>query len=76
MTYPDAVRYLLSLLGDIRGANFGLQRMSALMERLGSPQRAYRVVHIAGTNGKGSTAAMIEAGLRAAGHTTGLYRRI
>jgi dihydrofolate synthase / folylpolyglutamate synthase len=73
MTYPDAVRYLLSLLGDIRGANFGLQRMSALMERLGSSQRAYRVVHIAGTNGKGSTAAMIEAGLRAAGHTTGLY---
>jgi dihydrofolate synthase/folylpolyglutamate synthase len=73
MTYPDAVRYLLSLLGDIRGANFGLHRMEALMERLGNPQRAYRVVHVAGTNGKGSTAAMIEAGLRAAGHTTGLY---
>jgi dihydrofolate synthase/folylpolyglutamate synthase len=73
MTYPDAVRYLLSLLGDMRGANFGLQRMQALMERLGNPQRAYRVVHVAGTNGKGSTAAMIEAGLRAAGHTTGLY---
>jgi dihydrofolate synthase/folylpolyglutamate synthase len=73
MTYPDAVRYLLSLLGDIRGANFGLQRMEALMERLGNPQRAFRVVHVAGTNGKGSTAAMIEAGLRAAGHTTGLY---
>jgi dihydrofolate synthase/folylpolyglutamate synthase len=73
MTYPDAVRYLLSLQGDMRGANFGLQRMQALMERLGNPQRAYRVVHVAGTNGKGSTAAMIEAGLRAAGHTTGLY---
>lgn len=73
MTYPDAVRYLLSLLGDIRGANFGLQRMGALLERLGNPQRAYRVVHVAGTNGKGSTAAMIEAGLRAAGYTTGLY---
>jgi dihydrofolate synthase / folylpolyglutamate synthase len=73
MTYPDAVRYLLSLLGDIRGAHFGLQRMNALMERLGNPQLAYGVVHVAGTNGKGSTAAMIEAGLRAAGHTTGLY---
>jgi dihydrofolate synthase/folylpolyglutamate synthase len=73
MTYPDAVRYLLSLLGDIRGAHFGLQRMEALMQRLRHPQRAYRVVHVAGTNGKGSTAAMIEAGLRAAGHTTGLY---
>ena len=73
MTYPGAVRYLLSLLGDMRGADFGLQRMEALTQRLGHPQRAYRVVHIAGTNGKGSTAAMIEAGLRAAGHTTGLY---
>jgi dihydrofolate synthase/folylpolyglutamate synthase len=73
MTYPDAVRYLLSLLGDIRGANFGLHRMETLVERLGNPHRAFRVVHVAGTNGKGSTAAMIEAGLRAAGHTTGLY---
>jgi dihydrofolate synthase/folylpolyglutamate synthase len=73
MTYPDAVRYLLSLLGDIRGTDFGLHRMAALVNRLGHPQRAYRVVHVAGTNGKGSTAAMIEAGLRAAGHTTGLY---
>jgi dihydrofolate synthase/folylpolyglutamate synthase len=73
MTYPIAVRYLLSLLGDIRGANFGLQRMQALMQRLGNPQRAYRIVHVAGTNGKGSTAAMIEAGLRTAGRTTGLY---
>jgi dihydrofolate synthase/folylpolyglutamate synthase len=73
MTGPQAVRYLLSLLGDTRGAHFGLQRMEALMERLGHPQRAYRVVHVAGTNGKGSTAAMIEAGLRSAGHTTGLY---
>ena len=73
MTYPDAVRYLMSLLGDIRGSDFGLHRMEALLARLGNPHRAYRVVHVAGTNGKGSTAAMIEAGLRAAGYTTGLY---
>jgi dihydrofolate synthase/folylpolyglutamate synthase len=73
MTYPDAVRYLMSLLGDIRGSDFGLHRMEALLARLGAPHRAYKVVHIAGTNGKGSTAAMIEAGLRAAGNTTGLY---
>ncbi|MEX2299783.1 MAG: folylpolyglutamate synthase/dihydrofolate synthase family protein [Bryobacterales bacterium] len=73
MTYPDAVRYLMSLLGDIRGSDFGLHRMEALLARLGNPHRAYRVVHVAGTNGKGSTAAMIEAGLRAAGHSTGLY---
>ena len=43
------------------------------MDRLGHPERSFRSVHIAGTNGKGSTAAMIEAGLRAAGRRTGLY---
>ena len=73
MTYPEAVRYLLSLLGDIRGSNFGLQRMECLMARLGQPQRSFQTVHIAGTNGKGSTAAFIESGLRASGKTTGLY---
>jgi dihydrofolate synthase/folylpolyglutamate synthase len=73
MTYPESVRYLLSLLGDIRRENFGLGRMRKLLARLGDPQHSYRVVHVAGTNGKGSTAAMIEAGLRAAGFRTGLY---
>jgi dihydrofolate synthase / folylpolyglutamate synthase len=73
MNYPEALRYLLSLLGDIRGANFGLHRMQKLMARLGQPHRAFRVVHVAGTNGKGSTAAMIDGGLRAAGFSTGLY---
>ena len=73
MTYNESVHYLLSLLGDIRGSNFGLQRMERLMARLGHPQRSFQTVHIAGTNGKGSTAAFIESGLRAAGKTTGLY---
>ncbi len=73
MTYLEAVRYLLSLLGDIRGSNFGLQRMERLTARLGQPQRSFQTVHIAGTNGKGSTAAFIESGLRASGKTTGLY---
>ncbi len=73
MTYLQAVRYLLSLISDIRGTNFGLERIRALLGRLGQPQRSFRVVHIAGTNGKGSTAAMIESGLRAAGYSTGLY---
>src|SRR5262249_8755899 len=40
---------------------------------LGDPQREFRVVHVAGTNGKGSTCAMIDAGLRAAGVGTGLF---
>ena len=73
MTYLEAVRYLLSLLGDIRGSNFGLPRMERLTARLGQPQRSFQTVHIAGTNGKGSTAAFIESGLRASGKTTGLY---
>lgn len=73
MTYPEAVNYLLSLLGDVRTTNFGLARMRYLLDLLGNPQRAFRAVHIAGTNGKGSTAAYIEAGLRANGQRVGLY---
>lgn len=68
-----AVRYLLSLPGEIRKRNFGLSRMRRLMDALGRPDLDPGIVHIAGTNGKGSTAAMIESGLRAAGRTTGLY---
>ncbi len=73
MSYSEAVEYLMSLLGDIRGSNFGLQRMETLTACLGEPQDSFRVVHVAGTNGKGSTAAMIESGLHAAGYSTGLY---
>ena len=51
----------------------GLAVMGALMARLGDPQRRLRFVHIAGTNGKGSCAAMLDAMLRAAGYRTGLY---
>src|SRR5215813_12072328 len=43
------------------------------MEALGNPQSRCRIVHVAGTNGKGSTCAMIESGLRAAGYRTGLF---
>jgi dihydrofolate synthase/folylpolyglutamate synthase len=73
MTYPNAVRYLLSLGNEVKTARLGLDRVGALLEQLNHPERAFRSVHIAGTNGKGSTAAMIAAGLRAAGHRTGLY---
>jgi len=73
MQYDEAVGYLLSILGHIRASNFGLERMEKLCARLGNPERKFRVIHVAGTNGKGSTAAMIEAGLRAVGHRTGLY---
>src|SRR6476619_4441360 len=50
-----------------------LGRIAALTELLGDPQRAYPVIHVTGTNGKGSTAAMIEALLRANGLRTGRF---
>lgn len=55
------------------GIRPGLARTADLMTRLGHPERRLRVVHVAGTNGKGSTAVLIAAGLRAAGLKTGLY---
>ena len=68
-----SVQYLFSLLGSIRKESFGLHRMAWLMDELGNPEREPGIIHVAGTNGKGSTAAMIESGLRAAGCSTGLY---
>ena len=73
MTYAQSVGYLLSLLGGIRHSDFGLHRMEALCAEMGHPEHAFRAVHVAGTNGKGSTGAMIEAGLRQAGFRTGFY---
>ncbi len=55
------------------GIRPGLERIAALCARLGDPQHAFAVVHVAGTNGKGSVCAMIESVLRAAGLRTGLY---
>ena len=73
MDYPSSVRFLYALGNEIKTAKLGLERMRTLLDALGSPQRAYRIIHVAGTNGKGSTSAMIESGLRAAGYRTGLF---
>src|SRR6266481_7385509 len=73
MTYSEAVRFLYSLGNEIQTAKFGLDRIIRLLKALGDPHRSGRFVHVAGTNGKGSTCAMIEAGLRAAGIRTGLF---
>ncbi|MCU1336203.1 MAG: FolC bifunctional protein [Bryobacterales bacterium] len=73
MTYPDTVNFLYALGNEIKSAKLGLERIRAVLEALGNPERASRVVHVAGTNGKGSTCAMIDAGLRAAGVRTGLF---
>ncbi len=78
MNYDSAVRYLLSLGRELAAptqaaaSKFDLENISALAERLGRPDRAYPSAHIAGTNGKGSTAAFLESILRHAGFRTGL----
>ena len=78
MNYESAVRYLLSLGRELAAptqaaaAKFNLENITILLERLGRPDRAYPCVHIAGTNGKGSTAAFLEKILREARFRTGL----
>jgi len=73
LNYAEAVQYLYSLGNEVQTAKLGLERITRLLEALGNPHRSCKFVHVAGTNGKGSTCAMIEAGLRAAGIHTGLY---
>ncbi len=72
-TYLDSVQYLYSLGNEIRAIKLGLDRIRVLLDRLGNPQRAFRCIHIAGTNGKGSVAAMVASTLEIAGLRTGLY---
>ncbi len=67
LTYPDSVRFLYALGNEIKTAKLGLDRIRDVLAALGDPQDSFRSIHVAGTNGKGSTCAMIEAGLRAAG---------
>lgn len=55
------------------GIKLGLDNIREIMNRLGNPQEDYKVIHIAGTNGKGSTASMLEAGLLEAGYKVGKY---
>jgi len=69
--YQTAQTFLLGL--KAHGVSLGLERMQRLMAAFGDPQDAVPCIHLAGTNGKGSVAAMLEAVLRAAGWRTGLY---
>jgi dihydrofolate synthase/folylpolyglutamate synthase len=69
--YAPVQEYLFNL--KVHGVKFGIDRMRLLVEALGHPERRCPVVHVAGTNGKGSVAAMLDAILQAAGWRTGLY---
>jgi dihydrofolate synthase/folylpolyglutamate synthase len=71
MTYAEAIQFLQGL--QIFGANFGLENIFKLAALAGNPQTQLRFIHVAGTNGKGSTCAMLESIYRASGLRVGLF---
>ena len=71
MTYPEAIDWLDGL--QIKGINLGLEITHRLLEAIGRPEKGLRFLHVAGTNGKGSVCAMLDAVLRESGFRTGLY---
>ena len=73
MNFQEAVEYLLSLGHETLAIKLGLRNTELLLAALDNPQHAFQSVQIAGTNGKGSTAAMLDSICRAAGIKTGLY---
>ncbi len=73
MNFAETTQYLYSLGHETLTIKLGLRNTELLLERLGNPHRNYESVQIAGTNGKGSTAAMLDSISRAAGISTGLY---
>jgi dihydrofolate synthase/folylpolyglutamate synthase len=73
MNYPDSLHYLDSLGHELRGVLFRLETIEAILARLGAPHRKYGTAIVAGTNGKGSTAAFLASIVQQAGYRTGLY---
>jgi dihydrofolate synthase/folylpolyglutamate synthase len=73
MQFDEALRYLLSLGHETLAIKLGLKNTELLLNALGNPQRSYPAVQIAGTNGKGSTAMVLDSICRAAGIKTGLF---
>ena len=73
MNFDEAVKYLLGLGHETLTIKLGLRNTELLLQALDNPERNFLVVQIAGTNGKGSTAAMLDSICRAAGIKTGLY---
>jgi dihydrofolate synthase/folylpolyglutamate synthase len=73
MNFSESLAYLYQRGNEVLTMNLGLETIRCLCTELGDPQESFPAVHVAGTNGKGSTVAMTEAILRAAGLRTGLY---
>lgn len=79
MTYPEVIRYLNSLANYEKNINYSysetlkLRRIQDFLALIGNPQKFLRVIHIAGTKGKGSTCALVAYILREAGFSVGLY---
>jgi dihydrofolate synthase/folylpolyglutamate synthase len=73
MQFDEALRYLLSLGHETLAIKLGLRNIELLLDTLGNPQDSYSKIQIAGTNGKGSTAVVLNSICRAAGIRTGLY---
>lgn len=71
MRYEEAMKYITEV-GNF-GSNYGLERTHKLLEYLGNPERDLKLIHIAGTNGKGSTTSMITEILMGAGYKVGMY---
>ena len=71
MTYEEALDNVYGRL--VFGIKPGLERITALMERLGNPQKKLKFVHVAGTNGKGTCATLVASALGACGLRVGLY---
>ena len=71
MTYDETIKFLYSL--EKFGIKLGLESISNLLVLLNDPHQKFKSIHITGTNGKGSTAAMIASILQCAGYKTALY---
>ncbi|HHI02110.1 MAG TPA: bifunctional folylpolyglutamate synthase/dihydrofolate synthase, partial [candidate division Zixibacteria bacterium] len=71
MNYKEVLEYLLQL--ERMGIKLGLENTNRLLSHLGNPHKTYPSIHIAGTNGKGSTAVIIESILANSGYRVGLY---
>src|ERR1017187_529790 len=73
MTYDESLKYLADLGQELLGLKFGLHAITQILDELGRPHERYDTAIVAGTNGKGSTCAMLASILQHAGYPTGLF---